>query len=86
VPVVATQCGGITTFATGGHDAVLCPVGDATALARAVLAVLADPGAARLLAERGRAAAERFSWERAIDAVEDGLRQVAARRRAGRRA
>jgi glycosyltransferase involved in cell wall biosynthesis len=86
VPVVATQCGGITTFATGGHDAVLCPVGDATALARAVLAVLADPDAARLLAERGRAAAERFSWERTIDAVEDGLRLVAAGRRSGRRA
>ena len=79
VPVVATQCGGITTFATAGQDAVLCPVGDAAALARAVAG-----GAGRSRGRRGssrargRAAAERFGWERTIDAVEDGLRQVAA--------
>jgi len=80
VPVVATQCGGITTFATAGHDAVLCPVGDAASLARAVVQVLAEPAAARLLSARGRATAERFGWDAAMATVETGLRRVAATR------
>ena len=81
VPVVATQCGGIATYALAGHDAVLCPVDDVTALARAVSLVLADPDTGRLLAARGRAAAERFTWDRALDAVEGSLRRVAASHR-----
>jgi glycosyltransferase involved in cell wall biosynthesis len=81
VPVVATQCGGISTYALAGHDAVLCPVDDVASLARAVARVLSEPAAGRLLSVRGRAAAERFTWERALDAVEDTLLRVAAARR-----
>ena len=80
VPVVATQCGGIATYATSGHDAVLCPVGDVASLARAVVRLLGDPAARRLLSARGRATAERFTWDRALDSVEDTLLRVAARR------
>lgn len=79
VPVVATDCGGITTFATAGHDAVLCPVDDVARLASGVVRVLTDPAAARLLSERGRVAAERFGWEPVLDTLEAGLRRVAAK-------
>ncbi len=79
VPVVATQCGGIATYALAGHDAVLCPVGDVGSLAKAIRRVLADPAAARLLSLRGRAAAERFSWDAALSTVERTLRQVISR-------
>ena len=77
VPVVATQCGGISTFATAGHDAVLVPVGDVPRLAEAVVRVLTEPGVARLLSSRGRAAAEGFGWDTTLAAVEVGLRRVA---------
>jgi glycosyltransferase involved in cell wall biosynthesis len=79
LPVVATQCGGIATYTLAGHDAVLCPVGDVASLARAVGRVLADPVAAHLLSTRGRAAAERFSWDAALSTVERTLRQVISR-------
>jgi len=77
VPVVATQCGGISTYALAGHDAVLCPVDDVASLARAVSHVLADPETGRRLSARGRAAAERFGWNSALDAIEASLRRVA---------
>jgi glycosyltransferase involved in cell wall biosynthesis len=80
VPVVATQCGGISTYALAGHDAVLCPVDDVGSLARAVSLVLSDPETGRRLAARGRAAAERFGWDAALEAVESSLHRVAAAR------
>ena len=85
VPVVATQSGGIATYALAGHDAVLCPVNDAASLARAVSAVLSDPETGRRLSARGRAAAERFGWDAALDAIEGSLRRVAAGASASRR-
>ncbi len=80
VPVVATQCGGIATYALAGHDAVLCPVEDVASLAAAVGRLLDSPASLRLLSQRGRAAAERFTWDAALDAVEASLLRVAATR------
>jgi glycosyltransferase involved in cell wall biosynthesis len=78
VPVVATQCGGIATYARAGHDAVLCPVADVASLATAVSRLLASPDTLRLLSARGRATAERFTWDAACQAVESSLLRVAA--------
>jgi len=63
VPVVATGVGGVPDV-VGGREAVIVPAEDPAALAGAVRAVLADPGAA---AERARAAAERLRTEFAED-------------------
>jgi glycosyltransferase involved in cell wall biosynthesis len=52
-------------------------VDDVASLAKAVSLVLSDPALGRLLSARGRAAAERFSWDRALDAVEGSLRRIA---------
>jgi len=47
--------------------------GDAAALGEALAAVLRDEAVARALAQRGRETAERFSWDTAIDLLEDAL-------------
>lgn len=51
-PLVATRTGGLPELL--GDAAELVPVGDAAALADAVVRVLSDPGRARALAEAGR--------------------------------
>jgi glycosyltransferase involved in cell wall biosynthesis len=85
VPVVATQCGGVSTYALAGHDAVLCPVDDVPSLALAVSRILGDPATGRRLSRRGRAAAERFGWDAALDTIEASLRRVAEAHAAARR-
>lgn len=80
VPVVTTQCGGVTTFARPGWNCAMAPPGRAPALASALATVLRQPACARALAERGRRTAERFSWDAAIQGVEDALLRTAQRR------
>jgi glycosyltransferase involved in cell wall biosynthesis len=77
VPVVATRCGGIETYARAGENCLLEAVGDVPALGAAVKAVLSDGALAARLAEAGRRTAEAFSWERTTDALEDALLRVA---------
>lgn len=84
VPVVTTQCGGVTTYARPGWNCAMAPPGAAPALATALATILRDPGCARVLAERGRATAERFSWDVALGVLEDALLRTA--RLGGRRA
>jgi glycosyltransferase involved in cell wall biosynthesis len=57
-PLVATRTGGLPELL--GDAAALVPVGDATALAEAVTAILTDPGRAADLAAAGRVQAA--SW------------------------
>ena len=75
VPVVATTVGGIPEVITSGVDGILVPPADPDALAAAVSALLADPGARRRIGEAGyRTVAERFSIDaqvRRIEAVYD---------------
>jgi glycosyltransferase involved in cell wall biosynthesis len=78
VPVVATQCGGILSYARDGENALLAPVGDAAALASRLVRVLTDEPLARRLAAAGRATAEQFTWPRMITELEDALLRVAA--------
>ncbi|RUL83888.1 glycosyltransferase [Tautonia sociabilis] len=57
-PVVATAAPGTTEVVVDGQTGLLVPVGDATALARALLRVVDDPELARRLGEQGRARVE----------------------------
>jgi glycosyltransferase involved in cell wall biosynthesis len=53
--VVGTTVGGTPELVRDGETGRLVPPADAPALARAILALLADPAAARALARRGQA-------------------------------
>jgi glycosyltransferase involved in cell wall biosynthesis len=66
-PVV---CSADPALAEVGGDAVrTTPIGDAAALARALADVLADDGLRERMAERGRARAAGYTWERAAGAL-----------------
>jgi glycosyltransferase involved in cell wall biosynthesis len=54
VPVVASAVGGLTNTIRDGDTGWSVPVGDATAMADAIAAVLDDPAEARRRAARGR--------------------------------
>jgi glycosyltransferase involved in cell wall biosynthesis len=54
-PVVATTAGGLAETVVDGETGRLVPPGDPGALAAAVIALLADPAAARAMARRGQA-------------------------------
>jgi glycosyltransferase involved in cell wall biosynthesis len=59
VPVVASAVGGIPELVDHGRTGLLVPPGDAPALAAAVTALLADPGAAERMGAAGRERARR---------------------------
>lgn len=62
-----------------GHAAALAPVGNAPALTRLVLDLLADPDRLASMAAAGRGVAERFAQDRASRAIEDIYRSVLGR-------
>ncbi len=64
-PLVASRAGGLGEVVRDGETGLSFPPGDVAALAAAVGAVLADPGAAARRAARARAALEvDFDWRR----------------------
>lgn len=70
VPVVATAIEAIPEIVADGETGLLVPPRDPAALARALSALLADPGRARLFGAAGRARVrERFGWDRAAAAM-----------------
>jgi glycosyltransferase involved in cell wall biosynthesis len=81
VPVVASRVGGVPDV-VGDNEAVLVPAADPAALAAAVRAVLADPGAARTRADAARRRlASAFAldpWLQQYEAVYGTARSVAA--------
>jgi glycosyltransferase involved in cell wall biosynthesis len=64
LPVVATDVAPWNAIVEQHRCGVCVPLGDPRALAAAITRILDDPGEARAMGERGRAAAvERYSWE-----------------------
>lgn len=82
-PVVASNIGGIPDIVRHEETGLLCPPGDAPALAAALERLIADPGLARRLAGRGRAhAATAFGWDGVVGATTSAYeRAIAARGR-----
>jgi len=62
VPVVTTSAGGIPDLVQDGSTALIVPVGDAEAMAAAVLRVLSDPALAWRLRAAGVREAARYAW------------------------
>ena len=69
VPVVAASVGGLRHVVEDGVTGFLVDGHDPAPYADRVLQLLADPGLARRLGERGRRRAAGFSWEAATEGV-----------------
>ncbi len=67
LPVVATGVDGIRELVWPGVTGELVPPGDPAAMARALIAVLEDPGAASRMGAAGRAAAEEKRMEICVE-------------------
>jgi L-malate glycosyltransferase len=67
LPVVASRTGGIPELVQDGHNGLLVPPGDASALAHAIHFLTENPGEAGLMGDRGRTRIEsQFTMESKI--------------------
>nr|WP_240188348.1 glycosyltransferase family 4 protein [Nakamurella flavida] len=74
VPVVASRSCGIPEIVVDGETGALVDAGDVDALARELVAVLADPARARAMGLAGRARVEeRFSWDAVVQRMDPAL-------------
>jgi len=80
LPVIATSCGGIDTYAVPGVNCLLVEPGDIDAMAAAVGYLLDDPEGRAILARGGRETALRFSWANAVSRLEEALQTVVTMR------
>lgn len=81
--VVGTRAGGIPELVEDGRTGHLVPVGDPSAMADAILALLRDADARRRLGEAGRARVEaRFTVSRMVDETLAAYAALAGRSRA----
>lgn len=62
LPVVAASVGGIPYLIDDEASGLLCPPGDAAAMAEAIVRLASDPALAAHLSSRGRREAERSEW------------------------
>lgn len=85
VPVVSTDAGGVPDIVTDGVNGLLVPVGDAPAMARAVLRVLDDRSLAEQLAQAGLAQVQRCAWPQVKGLWLAAYRRAAQQGRGGER-
>jgi len=84
-PLVATRAGGIASVVAAGETGMLVPERDATALARAIDALIADPQGARTMGAAGRALVQsQFGWKRVAERLSDAYDRALAFARHGR--
>jgi Glycosyltransferase len=60
--VVSTNVGGISYLLEDGHDALLVPSNDPSAMAAAVHRILVEPSLAKHLSYNARKKSEQFDW------------------------
>lgn len=81
---VASRTGGLPEVARDEQEALLVPPGDAPALARAALRLLADPALGARLGAAGRQRVEQqFTWEHMVKGTLDVYRELLSERREG---
>ena len=76
LPVVAVPAGGVADHLRHGENGLAVPDGDTGAMAQAMISLAGDYALARRLARGARRTAERLSWEREIDRLEESYREV----------
>lgn len=70
VPVVTTDCGGVSDYAQNGVNCLLVPPGNPKSMAEALNTVLTDENLAVRLAKAGRETACRFTWSTMVSKLE----------------
>jgi glycosyltransferase involved in cell wall biosynthesis len=75
-PIVLTDSRGAREYARPGENCLMVPVRDLAALAEAMYRVLSDPALARGLAANGPPTAAKFTWDQAVDRLEQALGDV----------
>jgi glycosyltransferase involved in cell wall biosynthesis len=75
--VLATDNGGIRTYAKPGENCVLCEQGDLEGMTNKLIALLNDPAERQRLAEAGRQTALGFSADAITDQIERTLAAIA---------
>lgn len=73
VAVVATDIGGHREFCMDGQNALLVPVKDPEAMAKAASRLIDDPTFRIQMAKNGRQHIQRFTWNAAVDSLEELL-------------
>jgi glycosyltransferase involved in cell wall biosynthesis len=73
VPVVTTDCGGVSDFAEDGINCLVVPVKDPQTMAEAMRRILDDRDLAKRFSEAGRKTACQFTWDRMVDKFESLL-------------
>ncbi|MCC6696142.1 MAG: glycosyltransferase [Candidatus Hydrogenedentes bacterium] len=77
IPVVATRAGGIPEMVRDNETGLLAPIGDSSAFARAVTAMLGDSDLrARLARRAGQLVAEHFTYQRMVEGNDEVYRRV----------
>jgi len=80
-PVIASDIGGIPDIVRNEETGLLCPAGDAAALAAALERLISNPDLARRLAEQGRAyAATAFGWKGIVGVTTSAYRRAISAR------
>jgi glycosyltransferase involved in cell wall biosynthesis len=78
IPVITTDIGDVEFVATGGEHAIVVPVGDAKALAAAMIASLTNTAVSKRIGRAGRQRIEsRFTMEQTIAAYSELVRSLA---------
>ena len=76
LPVVSTEVGGMADLITNGENGLLVPDNDDQRMVESILALLDDPALAAKLSEQGRALAERSSWLRVKQQLDEVFDEI----------
>jgi len=76
LPVISTDVGGMADLLTHGENGLLVPDNDDEQMVEAILALLDDPMLAAKLSEQGRALAERSSWPRVKQQLDQVFNEI----------
>jgi glycosyltransferase involved in cell wall biosynthesis len=78
LPVIAAPAGGVADHLRHGENGLAYPEGDVGALAQAMVSLTGDYALARRLARGARRSAERLTWDRELDRLDESYREVCA--------
>ena len=75
IPVVATNAGAITEYASHGETALISPPGDTEAMAKNIIELMENEGERKRLAANALLRIKQFSWEEAARQLEQVFRK-----------